>query len=140
VTDQRQAADDPDGRRGQRRFSIRRSAAAGPEPAPGSGPANELTGGITVREEADGHVLHLVGDVDVLVLQQFTRVRPSDQLRILAVDVGALRYIDSAGLSFLARWAQTARAEGRPAEMRRMTPRFARVLEVSGLTPLFDLT
>jgi anti-anti-sigma factor len=93
-----------------------------------------------VQEEAGGHVLHLAGDVDALVLQQFTRERPLDQLRILAVDVGALRYIDSAGLSFLARWAQSARADGRPAEMRHMTPRFARVLEVSGLTPLFDLT
>jgi anti-anti-sigma factor len=139
VTPQRQAADDS-GRSGQRRFAIRRSAAAGPGPAPGMEPADELTGDITVQEEAGGHVLHLVGDVDALVLQRFTRLRPSDQLRILAVDVGALRYIDSAGLSFLARWAQTARAEGRPAEMRRMTPRFARVLEVSGLTPLFDLT
>jgi phospholipid transport system transporter-binding protein len=107
---------------------------------PRSGPADALTGGITVQEEAGGHVLHLAGDVDAPVLQQFTRERPLDQLRILAVDVGALRYIDSAGLSFLARWAQSARADGRPAEMRGMTPRFARVLEISGLTPLFDLT
>ena len=139
MTDQRQAADDPGGRSGQRRFAIRRSVAARPEPAPGSGPADELTGDITVQEEPGGHVLHLVGDVDALVLQRFTRLGPLEQLRILAVDVGALRYIDSAGLSFLARWAQSARAEGRPAEMRRMTPRFARVLEVSGLTQLFDL-
>ena len=101
---------------------------------------NELTGRITVQEETGGHVLHLAGDVDAPVLHQFTREHPSEQLRILAVDVGALRYIDSAGLSFLARWSQTARADGRPAEIRGMTPRFARVLEVSGLTPLFDLT
>jgi anti-anti-sigma factor len=140
VNDPRQAAGDPGGRSGQRRFAIRRSAATGPEPAPGWGPADELTGGITVQEEAGGRVLHLAGDVDAPVLQQFTRERPLDQLRIVAVDVGALGYIDSAGLSFLARWAQTARADGRPAETRRMTPRFARVLEVSGLTPLFDLT
>jgi anti-anti-sigma regulatory factor len=78
--------------------------------------------------------------VDAPVLQRFTRERPSDQLRILAVDVGALRYIDSAGLAFSADWAQSARADGRPAEMRRMTPRLARVLEVSGLTPMFELT
>jgi anti-anti-sigma factor len=148
VTDQRRPADDPDGRTGQRRFTVRRSGAAGPAPAPAAerrftpsvARTPELTGGITVEEEAGGHVLHLAGDVDAPVLQQFTRERPLDQLRILAVDVGALRYIDSAGLSFLARWAQSARADGRPAEMRRMTPRFAHVLEVSGLIPLFDLT
>jgi anti-anti-sigma factor len=133
---------------GQRRFTVRRSAAAGPSPAPAAerrftpsnGRTPELTGGITVQEEAGGHVLHLAGDVDAPVLHQFTRERPLDQLRISAVDVGAVRYINSAGLSFLARWAQSARVDGRPAEIRRMTPRFARVLEVSGLTPLFDLT
>jgi anti-anti-sigma factor len=140
VKEQRGAADGPGGRGWQRRFAIRRSAATGPEPAPGSGPADELTGGITVQEEAGGHVLHLAGDVDAPVLQQFTRERPLDQLRILAVDVGALRYIDSAGLSFLAGWAQSARADGRPAEVRHTTPRLAQVLEVSGLTPLFELT
>jgi len=104
------------------------------------GVPDELTGRITVQDEAGGHVLHLTGDVDAPVLRQLAREHGLDRLRILAVDVGAVRYIDSAGLSFLARWAQTARADGRPAELRHMTPRFARVLEVSGLTPLFDLT
>lgn len=138
MNEQRGAADDPGGRSWQRRFAIRRSAATAPEPAPV--PADKLTGRITVQEEAGGHVLHLAGEVDAPVLQQFTRERPLDQLRILAVDVGALRYIDSAGLSFLASWAQSARADGRPAEMRHITPRLAQVLEVSGLTPLFELT
>jgi anti-anti-sigma factor len=161
VSDRPRAADVPGGRAaGERRLTLRRSAAAGPEPAPvaerrvapsvgrppggavddrGWGRPDELTGRITVQDEAEGHVLRLTGDVDAPVLQQLAREHAMDRLRILAVDVGELAYIDSAGLSFLARWAQAARADGRPAEIRRATSRFERVLELSGLTPLFDL-
>ena len=106
---------------------------------PGWGPPEELTGRITVHDEAGGQVLQLTGDLDAPVLQQFTRDHPMDRLRILAVDVGELGYIDSTGLSFLARWAQAARADGSPAQIRRATPRFGRVLELSGLTPVFEL-
>jgi anti-anti-sigma factor len=105
----------------------------------GWGQPDELTGRIAVLEEADGHVLHLIGDVDAPVLQQFAREHAVDRLRILAVDVGELAYIDSTGLSFLVRWAQAARVEGRPARIRRATHRFQRVVELSGLTPLLDL-
>jgi anti-sigma B factor antagonist len=156
VSDHLRADDHRGGRTGERRFTIRRSAAAGPEPERRSTPSvgrppgdavadpgwvrpDELTGRITVQEEAGGPVLHLTGDLDAPVLQQFTRAHPVDRPRILAVDVGELAYIDSTGLSFLVGWAQAARADGRPAQIRRATPRFERVLELSGLTPLFDL-
>jgi anti-anti-sigma factor len=120
---------------------------AGPRAAPHGGTddrgqgatGDELTGRITVQEEAEGHLLRLVGDVDAPVLHQFTREHPVDRLRILAVDVSALGYIDSAGLSFLARWAQVAGQDGRPAQVRHASARFERVLELSGLTPLFEL-
>ncbi|MGY1640566.1 STAS domain-containing protein [Geodermatophilus sp. SYSU D00703] len=115
-------------------------ASGGAEGEQGWGQADEPTGWITVRAEAGGHVLHLTGDVDAPVLQQFAREHAVDRLRVLAVDVDELAYIDSAGLTFLVRWAQSARAEGRPARIRRATRRFARVLELSGLTSLFDLT
>ncbi|MGY1820467.1 STAS domain-containing protein [Geodermatophilus sp. SYSU D00079] len=100
---------------------------------------DELSGRITVHDEAGGQLLCLVGDVDAPVLQHFTREHAVDPLRVLAVDVSALGYIDSAGLSFLARWAQAARQDGRPAEIRQASRRFERVLELSGLTPLFHL-
>ncbi|MGY1633720.1 STAS domain-containing protein [Geodermatophilus sp. SYSU D01186] len=93
-----------------------------------------------MQDETGGQVLHVTGDMDAAVLQQFTHQNALDRLRILAVDVGELGYIDSTGLSFLVRWAETARADGRPAQIRRATHRFGRVLELSGLTPLFELT
>jgi anti-anti-sigma factor len=113
---------------------------AGPRSAPdGEAHDDELTGRITVQDEAGGHLLRLVGDVDAPVLHRFTREHAVDRLRILAVDVSALDYIDSSGLSFLARWAQLARQDGRPAEIRHASRRFERVLELSGLAPVFDL-
>jgi anti-anti-sigma factor len=115
-------------------------AHSGAVDAPREGQPDESTGLITVVDEADGQVLHLTGDVDVLVLSQLASEHAVDRLRILAVDVGALGYIDSTGLGFLARWAQAAQEEGRPAEVRRATPRFERVLEVSGLASMFHLT
>jgi anti-anti-sigma factor len=140
VSDRLRAADVPGGRVGERRSapSVGR-ASGGAVDDRGWGRPDELTGRITVVDAADGQVLHLIGDVDAPVLQQLAREHAVDRLRILAVDVGELAYIDSAGLSFLARWAQTARADGRPAEIRRATSRFERVLELSGLTPLFHL-
>jgi anti-anti-sigma factor len=102
------------------------------------GRSGEATGLLAVTGAADGQVLRLSGDVDAPVLRAFGGDRALDRLPIVAVDVGSLRYIDSAGLAFLVRWAQTARREGRPAEIRNAGDRFERVLEVAGLTGLFD--
>lgn len=97
----------------------------------------EPTGSITAEAVADGHVLYLSGDVDAFVVNQLNGEHSLDGLRIVAVDVGALRYIDSTGLTFLVRWAQEARRDGRRAEIRHSTHRFDRVLDVAGLTALF---
>ncbi|SFL45473.1 STAS domain-containing protein [Geodermatophilus ruber] len=91
----------------------------------------ELTG------DAGGSVLHLRGDVDAPVVQEM-EVAGVDPRAVVAVDVGALTYIDSTGLSMLVRWAQHARGTGRPALIRRPTPRFVKVLEVAGISPLFQ--
>lgn len=97
----------------------------------------DRTGEITVQDNDDGLVLHLSGDVEDVVVKQLMATSPVDLSRVVAVDVGDVTYIDSTGLSLLARWAQEAAAAGRPAEIRRRTPRFGRVLEVAGLTTLF---
>ncbi|RBY77312.1 hypothetical protein DQ239_10415 [Blastococcus sp. TF02-09] len=94
-------------------------------------------GAITVQDADDGHVLHMSGDVVDVVVEHLMATRPVDLSRVVAVDVGDVTYIDSTGLSLLARWAQAAAAGGRPAEIRRHTTRFGRVLEVAGLTTLF---
>ena len=105
-----------------------------------TGVRSESTGLITVEEEAGGHVLRLIGDVDGPVVHELERSDVLDQLHIVAVDVGALRYIDSAGLSLLVQWAKTARREGRAAPIRNVQHRFKRVVEVAGLTAMFDMS
>ena len=105
-----------------------------------TGVRSEPTGLITVEHEAGGHVLRLIGDVDGPVVHELQGSDVLGQLHILAVDVGELRYIDSAGLSLLVQWAKTARREGRPAPIRNVQHRFRRVVEVAGLTSMFDMT
>ena len=90
-----------------------------------------------MRHTGDGHVLHLSGDVDDVVVREARAERPLDLSRIVAVDVGEMTYIDSTGLTLLVHWAQAAAAAGRPAEIRRRTPRFDRVLEVAGVASMF---
>jgi anti-anti-sigma factor len=97
-----------------------------------------MSGRIAVRGEDEGHVLYLTGDVDAAVVRALEREQSLADLRIVAVDVGGLAYIDSTGLALLVQWASDARRDNRPATIRGTTPRFERVLEVAGLGALFD--
>ena len=94
-------------------------------------------GAITVQHTVDGDVLHLSGDVDDVAVERLRATSPPDLSRIVAVDVGELTYIDSTGLTLLVLWAREAAAAGRPAEIRRGTQRFGRVLEVAGVADVF---
>ncbi|MGY1742806.1 MULTISPECIES: STAS domain-containing protein [unclassified Blastococcus] len=85
----------------------------------------------------EGPVAHFHGDVDVALLDQFGGARQFAAQTVVAVDVGELGYIDSHGLSLLVRWAQARAGQGQPALIRGTTERFARVLEVSGLSDVF---
>ena len=95
-------------------------------------------GRIEVQEEAAGHVLYLSGDVDAPVVRALEAEQDLDELHIVAVDVGALEYIDSAGLGLLVRWAMKAASEGRPAVIRGTTRTFERTAELAGLGALFS--
>jgi anti-anti-sigma factor len=103
-----------------------------------SGRLVEPSGFITVESEADGHVLRLIGDVDATVVNALNSQHTLEDLRVVAVDVRELAYIDSTGLTLLVRWAQDAHREGRPATVRHAGPRFERVVDMAGLTGLFD--
>lgn len=96
------------------------------------------SGRIEVRRETAGHVLYLSGDVDAPVVGALEAELGMDELHIVAVDVGGLEYIDSAGLGMLVRWARTAASEGRPATIRSSTRRFERTLELAGLDAVFS--
>ena len=98
----------------------------------------EPSGFIRVEAQTGGPVMRLVGDVDATVVHAMNRERTIAELEIVAVDVRELGYIDSTGLSLLVEWAQDANRAGRPALIQHASPRFARVLEMAGLTELFD--
>ena len=98
----------------------------------------EPGGFIRVESEADGHVLRLIGDVDATVANALTSEHALENLKILAVDVRELAYIDSTGLTLLVRWAQDAHRDGRKATVRHAGPRFERVIDMAGLTALFE--
>jgi anti-anti-sigma factor len=92
---------------------------------------------MVVTSETGGHVLHLSGDIDAAVVDEFVHGGRLEGLTVVAVDVGDLGYIDSTGLAFLVRWAKEALRSGRPPEIRRTTERFERVLELTGLGSVF---
>ena len=102
---------------------------------PGSEPPS---GSFRVVQEDAGPVLHLSGDVDEPLVQRM-RAAGLDERDLVAVQVGAVGYIDSSGLSLLVRWAQCAARAGRPAVLRSASPRFRRVLDLAGISVLFAL-
>ncbi len=106
---------------------------------PSLGADEEPGGSIVVVTEGGRSVAHLTGDVDAALIAAAGGPGLFDGQDIAAVDVSGLGYIDSTGLTLLARWAQSRlRGGGRPV-IQGMTPRFARVLSVSGLTSTFDV-
>jgi anti-anti-sigma factor len=94
-------------------------------------------GRITVREEDEGHVLYMTGDVDEPVVSALRREQGLADLRVVVVDVGELTYIDSTGLAWLVQWARDAESDGRAATIRGHAPNFDRVLYLAGLDALF---
>ena len=57
----------------------------------------------------------------------------------IVVDLTALQFIDSSGLSLLVQAKQRFSAQGRRFELRGPTDRVSRVIEISGLAELFEL-
>jgi anti-sigma B factor antagonist len=57
----------------------------------------------------------------------------------VVVDLAALRFIDSTGLSLLVQAKQRFAAQGRRFELRGPTPGVSRVIQISGLSELFEL-
>jgi anti-anti-sigma factor len=97
----------------------------------------EPSGSIVVVTESGRSVARLSGDVDAALIGASGGTDLLTGQDVAAVDVSDLGYIDSTGLTLLVRWAQgRVRNGGRPL-IQGMTPRFAKVLAVSGLTSTF---
>ena len=103
--------------------------------SPGSEP---LSGAFRVVREDAGPVLQLSGDVDEPLVRRM-RADGLDERELVAVEVAAVGYIDSTGLSLLVRWAHSAARHGRPAVLRSASPRFRKVLDLAGISVLFAL-
>jgi anti-anti-sigma factor len=57
----------------------------------------------------------------------------------VVIDLAAVRFIDSTGLSLLVQAKQRFSAQGRRFELRRASGRVSRVIQISGLAELFEL-
>ncbi len=59
-----------------------------------------------------------------------------DERELVAVHVASVGCIDSAGLSLVVRWAQSAARDVRPAVLRHAAPRFREVHDLAGISVL----
>ncbi|WP_448624009.1 STAS domain-containing protein [Geodermatophilus sp. URMC 64] len=94
-------------------------------------------GSIEVKAEPDGVVLHMQGEIDALAMDRWRNSTHDEAPKVIAVDVGAMTYIDSTGLAFLVQWAKDCALEDRPALIRGATARFDQTLELIGLSSMF---
>jgi anti-anti-sigma factor len=99
---------------------------------------DQPTGSIVVVTESGRTVAFLSGDVDAALIGTAGGTNVLVDQDVAAVDVSALGYIDSTGLTLLVRWAQSLAREGRRPVIQGMTTRFEKVLSVSGLTATFE--
>lgn len=94
-------------------------------------------GSISVEEEEDGWVLHLLGHVDTAAVNRLGLRRRLEELTVVAVDVRELTYLDSSALPILLRWARSSAQAGHPAVIRGVNPTFDEMLVVTELASTF---
>ena len=108
-----------------------------------------LPGTITFLHEHGTHVLCLAGEIDTAVVTAFeerataaghsAEQQPAEDV-VSIVDVSTVTFIDSVGLTFLVRVTQPARDSGLLPVLLRPAKPVTRILELSGLQRLFDVT
>jgi anti-sigma B factor antagonist len=97
---------------------------------------------VEVQHDAGAALVTIGGDLEFGTAASL-RTTLSDLARQgcdpVVVDLAALRFIDSSGLSLLVQAKQRFAAQGRRFELRRPTHRVIRVIETSGLAELFAI-
>jgi len=108
----------------------------------GGGALDDLGLAFEVVDGPDGVVVTLRGELDLATSSDLQR----ELLAVLARDVAGLtldlaelEFLDSSGLGALYRTRQTAEARGIPFRLVAVPEHVVRVLEVTAMTPLFDL-
>jgi anti-sigma B factor antagonist len=110
---------------------------------PGTGNLGEGEFGYDVADDADGVVVALRGELDLAAAPGLQREllnlleRP---VRSLTLDLGGLTFLDSSGLGSLYRLRLAADEHGVPLRLDAVPDHVMRVLDVTAMTPLFDLS
>lgn len=94
--------------------------------------SESLPGAVAVRIEGQRRVLHLSGEVDFAVVEQFERGQVVP-LVVDEIDAGAVTYFSAAGVRLLLQARKTSLAAGRPATLRSSSPNVDRLLGVAGI-------
>lgn len=103
-----------------------------------AGVADDRSEAIVMEREAEGWVLHLRGEVDAAAVRGLVFERRLEDVRVVAIDVTDLTYLDSIALPPLRRWAKAASRAGQPALVRGVNQDFDRMLGVMGMTSVFQ--
>ncbi len=117
-----------------------RSPAGG---ATGSGNLGRGEFGFDVADEADGAVVALRGELDLAAapgLQRELLTLLERPVGSLTLDLGGLTFLDSSGLGTLYRLRLAADERGIPLRLDAVPDHVMRVLEVTAMTSLFDLS
>lgn len=108
----------------------------------GGGNLDDLGLVVEVVEGPDGVRVTLRGELDLATspdLQRELLAALARGVAALTLDLAALEFLDSSGLGALYRTRQTAESLGIPFRLVAVPEHVVRVLEVTAMTPLFDL-
>lgn len=98
------------------------------------------TGQIAYRIEDRGWVLHLTGEIDAAVVQEFERSVSWTAPPVVAVDASAVTFMSSSAVALLVRHTQGQRQAGRPPALRQPSRAARSVLWITGADALFPTT
>jgi anti-sigma B factor antagonist len=109
----------------------------------GSGNLGDTGFDYEVRDGATGAVVVLRGELDLAAapaLQRELLDLLSRPVASLTLDLGGLTFLDSSGLGSLYRTRLAADEQGVPLRLHAVPDHVMRVLDVTAMTPLFDLS
>jgi anti-sigma B factor antagonist len=117
----------------------------GSSASPATGPGNLGRGefGYDVADDATGVVVALRGELDLAAapgLQRELLTFLERPVPSLTLDLGGLTFLDSSGLGSLYRTRLAADDHGVPLRLEAVPDHVMRVLDVTAMTPLFDLS
>lgn len=98
-------------------------------------------GGITVAETSDATTAYLWGEIDDALREQASTALARALGRNLPVvlDAGQVRFIDSTGIAFLIQFCRIGQEEGLSVILRNAPPIVTDVLEMLGLSSMFQI-